>query len=134
MRGRTAYGQAFKLLPFRKLVPPNPNLPIQGSFRAILTTQMRIHRLHPSVKRGHALHDKCLPPLPSQLPLSRSSTKTPKHTRAIAAGSLPLHRFEDSDVDSGGIIVSEGNACVRGASLAGVRGVSQGGRGEDAYD
>jgi len=70
----------------------------------------------------------------SQLPLSRSSTKTPKHTRAIAASSLPFHRFEDSDVDSGGIIASEGNVCERGASLAGVRGLSQGGRGEYAYD
>jgi hypothetical protein len=132
MRGRTARGQAFKLLPFRKLAPPNPSVPIQDSFGAALTTtQIRIHRLHPSVKRGLALYDKMLTTPTSQLPLSRSSTKTSKHARAIAAGYLQFHRFEDRDVDSGGIIVR--GMYVRGASPADVRGVSQG-RGEDAYD
>jgi hypothetical protein len=53
LRGRTAYVQTFKLPLFRQLVPRNPNLPFQGSFRTILSTQMRIQRLYSSVNQGH---------------------------------------------------------------------------------
>lgn len=55
--------------------------------------RMKIPRLCSSVQPGHAVHDGCLRPRVNKLPPC-ISPQTPKHTRAITAGSTRFREFE----------------------------------------
>lgn len=103
-RGRTAYAQASKLVQFRQLLPPSPTLPIHGSRRIIFHHTNESPALTVSRRSRSRLDDNCLHPYPPNYRGPLSIHETPKHTRAMTAAALQFPKFEDGDVDIGGLI------------------------------